>query len=405
MIFDYYLLALNSLIHKKIRSWLTLLGIFIGVAAVVSLIGLGEGLRTAITSQFGVSSTEVLTVRAGGLSGAGPPGTGVVNPLTEEDVEAVERVGTVEDAFSRILETGKLEFNDRTIFGIAMSVPDSEERDLMYDVLDFEMEKGRLLKDGDTGKIVLGYNFIADEVGLGKPVFPGNKVQIQDATFEVIGITAKEGSFIFDNIVHMQEDELKDLFGVDNRVDAIAIKVKSRDLMDEAQEDVEKALRKQRNVEEGEEDFIVQSPQQALADLDGILLGVQIFIVLIASISILIGAIGIANTMYTSVTERKKHIGIMKSIGARNQDIFYQFFIEAGLMGLLGGFFGTAIGTAVAAAGTVGINSWIGSTADVQVNIGLIIGALIGSFAIGAISGVIPAMAAARQHPVDALRG
>ncbi len=371
----------------------------------VALIGLGEGLRTAITSQFGISSTEVLSVQAGGLSGAGPPGTGVVNKLTEDDVDAIEKLSTVEAAIPRIIQSGKLEFNDITIFGFAMSIPDKDKRDIVYEILDVEPERGRMLKDGDSNKVVMGHNFIDDNLGLGKPVFPGNTVLIQDKKFQVVGITKKKGSFIFDNVVHMQEDELKNLFDIDKRVDVIAVKVKNKDLMEQAQKDVERVMRKQRDVKEGEEDFEVQSPQQALADLDSILVGVQAFIVIIASISIIIGSIGIANTMFTSVTERRKQIGVMKSIGARNGDIFFLFLIEAGLMGLIGGFLGTVIGTAISFVGTFGINSWIGSTVLPQINVGLVFGALFGSFAIGAISGVLPAMSAARQHPVESLRG
>ncbi|MCK5139198.1 MAG: ABC transporter permease, partial [Thermodesulfovibrionia bacterium] len=123
MITDYFVLAFNSLIHKKVRSWLTLIGIMIGVMAVVGLYGLGEGLRTAITSQFGISSTEVLTVQAGGFTGAGPPGSGVVNKITLEDADAIERLSSVEFAIPRILTQGKLEFNDKVIFGLAMSIP------------------------------------------------------------------------------------------------------------------------------------------------------------------------------------------------------------------------------------------------------------------------------------------
>jgi len=404
MLLDYALLAFNSLIHKKVRSWLTLLGIFIGVAAVVSLIGLGDGLRTAITSQFGVSSTEVLAVQAGGLSGAGPPGTGVINPLTEEDNDAIEKLSNVEYAIPRIIQTGKLEFNNRLNFGFAMSIPEGNKRDLVYQVLDLKPAEGRMLKDGDVGKVVLGWNFLSNDAGYGKAIHAGDTVTIQDKKFKVIGITKKKGSFIFDNIVHMNVNELKDLFGIKDRVDAIAVKVKSPDLIPKAKEDIEKLLRKRRNVKVGEEDFEVQTPDQALAQLDSILVGVQIFIIMIASISIVIGAIGIINTMFTSVVERRKQIGIMKSLGAKNIDIFYQFFFEAGMMGFIGGLIGTIIGTGIAFLGTFGINSFVGSSSSPSINFVLIFSALFGSFVIGAVAGIIPALRAAHQNPVDALR-
>ena len=405
MLIDHFFLALNSLVHKKLRSWLTLLGIFIGVAAVVSLIGLGEGLKTAINSQFGVSSTEVITVQAGGLTGAGPPGTGAVNPVTFEDSDAIEKISSVDFSIPRIIQSGKLEFNDRAIFGFAMSIPDGEKREYAYEILDLDTIQGRFLKDGDTKKVVLGYNFYSDSVGLGKRVKAGDSILIQDEKFEVVGITDKEGSFIFDNIVHMNEDTLVDLFDVEDEVSVIAVKVKDKDMIDEAKEDIEELMRKRRDVKEGEEDFEVQTPDAALDDVNSILTGVQIFIAIIASISILIGAIGIVNTMFTSVMERRKQIGIMKSIGGKNRDIFYIFLFESGLMGFMGGFMGTLVGTGVAFFGTLGINAWVNASSHPQINIILILGALSGSFFIGAGAGVIPALQAARADPVDALRG
>ena len=271
--------------------------------------------------------------------------------------------------------------------------------------MEVEAEVGRLLKDGDNNKVVLGYSFYGGDVGLDKEIVPGDSVLIQDEKFEVVGITEKKGSFIFDNIVHMNENSLIDLFDTGNEVDVIAVKVKDQNLIPKAKEDIEKLLRKRRDVRVGEEDFSVETPQAALANLGNILNGVRLFVIMIASISIIVGAVGIVNTMLTSVTERRKEIGIMKSIGARNSNIFIQFFIEAGLMGFIGGLVGTIFGTAIAYFGTLGINNWIGSTASVGVDFSVIFFALLGSFLIGSVAGIIPAMRAAHENPVDALRG
>jgi putative ABC transport system permease protein len=404
MIKDYLIFSFNSLKSRKLRSWLTVLGILIGITAVVALIGLGEGLKAAINSQFGISATEVLTVQAGGLSAAGPPGTGVVNPLTQEDTDAIMKLSVVERAIPRNMETGKLEFNDNVVFGMSIGVPDGEDRKFTYDALELEIEEGRLLKDGDTMKVVLGNNFYTDNVGLDKTVMAGDTVLIQDKKFDVVGIIKKKGSFIFDNMVVMNEDVLNDIFEIDNEVDIIAVQVKDKSLMQKGKEDIEKLLRKRRNVKEGEEDFSVETPDSAMSDINSILTGVQIFIAIIASISIIVGSIGITNTMFTSVTERKKQIGIMKSIGARNSDIFYLFSIESGMLGMVGGFIGTVIGGFISFVGTMGINIFIGANIQPQINLILIFGALMGSFLIGSIAGTVPAMRAAELKPVDALR-
>ncbi len=401
---DHIMLALKGVRSRKLRSWLTMVGIFIGVAAVVALIGLGEGLRTAITSQFGISSTEVLSVQAGGLSSAGPPGTGVVNPLTTDDVIAIGNLPSVKNSIGRILNQGKIEFAKKTMFSFVMSFPDGEDRKLAYEVLDVESLTGRLLKDGDKNKVVLGYNFGTIDNDFQKKINTGDNILINGKKFEVIGITKKKGSFIFDNIVHMNEDVMRDLFNDKKKVNVIAVRVRDKNNIDAAKEDIEKLLRKRRDVKKGEEDFVVQTPQAALSTLDDVLFGVQVFIVIVASISILVGALGIVNTMLTAVLERRSQIGIMKAIGAKNYDIFVLFFFESGLLGFIGGLVGVILGSSMSYIGTVAINNFIGSNTAPNINLVLVLSALFGSFILGSIAGIIPAMRAARQHPVDALR-
>ncbi|MBT6182264.1 ABC transporter permease, partial [archaeon] len=340
---DYFDLAFGNLKHRGVRSWLTLLGIFIGIAAVVSLISLGSGLKLAVNSQFGVSTTEVITVQAGGVTAFGPPGSGAANPLDVDDMEAIEKLASVERVLRRNIPSGSLEFNDHLIFGLMMNIPDGEDRKFAYETLDVEAEFGRLLKDGDVNKVVLGSNFLEDKVGLEKKVKVGDKILLQEKTFEVVGITKKKGSFIFDNIVHVNEKPLEDLMGYGDDVDVIVVQVKNKDLMEKTKADIEKVLRKTRDVKLGEEDFEVSTPEAALETVNGIISGVQAFIVIIASLSILVGALGIVNTMTASVLERKKEIGIMKAIGARNSDVFMQFFIESGLLGLVGGIIGVVV--------------------------------------------------------------
>jgi len=405
MIKDSFVLAFKNLKHKGVRSWLTMLGIFIGIASVVALISLGNGLTLAINSQFGVSSTEVISIQAGGLNSFGPPGSGVVKPLTTDDIKAVERVGGIERVLRRNIPSGKLEFNDKVGFGMAINVPEGDDRDFAWDVLDVEIQEGRFLKDGDTNKVMLGYNFFSDDAGFDKPIRAGNTILLQDKEFEVVGITKKKGSLVFDNIVYVNEGPLEDLMGYGDEVDVIAVKVKDKKYMDEVKADIEKALRKSRDVDEGEEDFEVSTPEATMSTVNSVLNGVKAFVFMIASISIIVGIIGIVNTMTTSVMERRKEIGIMKAIGAKNSHIFLFFLVESGLMGLIGGIVGIIVGISIGYFGTVGINEFIGSHAQPEINFLLIIFTLMGGFIIGAVAGIVPAMNAAKQNPVDALRG
>jgi putative ABC transport system permease protein len=305
----------------------------------------------------------------------------------------------------RILTSGRVEYNDVINFEGIMSFPDGEKRKLGYEILEFEAAQGRLLEDGDTKKVLLGWNYYKDDSIFGREVVPGKSILINEEEFLVVGIIEKKGSFIFDNIIVMNDDDVVELFDYGDDVDLIAVKVKDKDLIEKTKENIEKLMRQRRDVEKGKEDFEVSTPEAMLSTVNSVLGGVQAFIVIIASISILVGAVGIVNTMTTSVLERKKEIGIMKAVGAKNSQIFLQFLIESGLLGLVGGLIGCLAGVGIGVVGVMGINSWIGSEMAPSVDFVLVGGALVGSFLIGAVAGIVPAMNAAKENPVEALRG
>ncbi len=402
---DYFVLSFKNLKRRGIRSWLTLLGIFIGVAAVVSLISLGDGLKTAVNSQFGVSNTQLLTVQAGG-AGYGLPGAGAIEPLTIYDSDAIGKLSSIEKAVSVNIKSVKLEFNKKTVISVAVSVPEKDKRLSFYQYSDLKADQGRLLDGGDSNKVVLGHGFLdSKKNGFDKTISLGESIIIQGKDFRVVGILEKKGSFMWDNSVLINDGPMRDLLNLGNNVDQISAKAKSKELVPKAKEEIEKLLRERRNVKIGEENFEVSTPEAALATINSVLSGVQIFIVIIALISIIVGAIGIINTMTTSVLERRKEIGVMKAIGARNSQVFLQFFIEAGLLGFFGGLAGAAMGLAVGYIGTIAINNFAGSSVTPKIDFLLLSFSLAGSFLIGSIAGILPAMRAARQNPVEALRG
>jgi len=203
----------------------------------------------------------------------------------------------------------------------------------------------------------------------------------------------------------MSENDLQNLFDYGEEIDIIAVLPADKDNVEKTKEDIEKLLRRTRNVEIGSEDFTVSTPEASMAQVNSMLNAIQIFVIIIASISIFVGAIGIINTMSTSVFERKKEIGIMKAIGAKNSQIFMQFFVESGFLGLIGGGIGVLLGVITGYFGIIGINNFIGSDIQPEINFFLIFFSLIGSFTIGAVAGIFPAMKAAKQNPVEALRG
>ena len=402
MIKDYARLAFVSLRKRRLRSWLTMIGIFIGIASVVSLISLGEGLRQLVVSQFNLLGTDVLTITASGVA-FGPPGSGAINPLKESYLSDIERIVGAKTAIGRNIEEIKLEFNGRSDFTYLASVPEEERRKEFERIVQIEIADGRNLKDSDEKKVVLGSNY-ANADRFGKAVRTGDSIFIKGKPYEVVGILEKKGSFIVDGSVLLNERVVKDVFEVNDSYDIMVVVAKQGYDLGSLKERVENYLRKERDVKKGEEDFSVQSPEQQLKDLNAILFAVQFFLYSIAAISLIVGGIGIANTMYTSVIERTKQIGIMKSIGAQKNDIFTIFLIESGFLGLVGGILGIFIGLGFAYVAQVAAQSFTG-TDLIKMTVPWVLpaGALAFSFVIGSIAGLMPALHAAKLKPVDAL--
>lgn len=399
---EYFSFGLNNLRRRGVRSWLTLLGIVIGVTSVIALVSLGDGLKLAISSSFDVSSTQALTVQL--ESGMGLPGTSSVKPLTKQDVEAISKLGTVDFATPRNIRMVQLKFNDVLGMGMSVTVEEGIEYE-MYDTMGISAEKGRMLQSGDLGKIVIGANLAnKNKNKFNKEIEVGNTILINEKRFRVEGILKKGGSFLIDNLILIYDKDLSSIMDIGDEVDIIGVMVKSPELMGEAKKEIEDLLRTRRKVKAGDEDFEVSTPDALLSRIDSIVNTVQIFVAIIAMISVFVGAVGIINTMTTSVIERRKEIGIMKSIGAKNSDIFYQFFIEAGLLGLVGGIIGISIGLGIGFGGIVAINNFLGTELIFEPNWILVITTLFGGFIVGAISGISPAMNAARLNPVEALQ-
>jgi len=286
------------------------------------------------------------------------------------------------------------------------SMAEGEARKLIESAMNLEAEKGRLLEDGDSKKTVLGNNLGQETSGFEKQIRVGSKILVQDETFEVVGILKKTGSFTVDGIFFIEEDDLRELLSIpEDDYDIIVAQVHPNADIKAVQENIEKVMRKERDVKKGDEDFTVQTPQATLAQVNSTLFAVQLFVYIIAAISILVGGIGIMNTMFTSVLERTKEIGIMKSIGAKNSAIFTLFFIESGLIGSIGGIIGAAMGISIAMGlGFVGRLVLGSELIRAEISFGLVFGSILGSFLLGTIFGVIPAIRASKLNPVDALR-
>lgn len=406
MLKDYFLMALDNLKHRGIRSWLTIIGVFIGIAAVVSLISLGQGLQEAITGQFKTLSGDNLIVQsAASASYLGPPGTGAVRKLNDHDIDLIKSVSGVEIIIPRLIRSVKIEYNDIAKYKYLASLPeDNQQIDYIYNMMDLQVAEGRLLQAGDKRKIVIGNNFIGEDE-FGKQVKLSSSLKIQGESFEVVGVIKKTSSLEINNAALVMEDDLKEILDIENEIDLILVKTVSVDRTEQVAELIKNKIRKDRDEKEGEEDFSVQTPVKALESINTILNIVNIIVIGIALISLLIGGIGIANTMYTSVLERRREIGIMKAVGSTNFEVLKLFVIESGLIGLVGGIVGAIMGLAFAFSVSYFANSYLNQQLlAVTISYPLVFLSIMFSFLVGLISGLSPALQASSLKPVEALR-
>jgi putative ABC transport system permease protein len=403
MIKDYFSLALTNVKKRKLRSILTMIGIFIGIAAIVGLISLSGGLRSAIQDQFIQLGSNKLVVQAAG-GGFGPPGAAVSNPLTQNDKRAIEKAKGVDLAVGRLIRTVQIEADDEVRFTYAVSIPkDTQERNLVMEANDYNIFQGRFFERDNAFEVVIGSSFA--ENFFDKPIELRDRIAIQGRIFKVSGILEKSGNPQQDSTLVMAEGTMRQILNIDTAYDIIPLQIQPGEDIDTVAERVSKKLLSSRNVVEGKEDFTVETPQQLIATLNNILLIIQGVLVGIAAISLVIGAIGIMNTMYTAVVERTKEIGILKAIGATRNKILILFLIESGILGTVGGAIGVLLGFGISK-GIELIAFQIYQTPLIQAEFSytLLFGTLLFSFLLGAISGVLPARQAASLEVVEALR-
>ena len=404
MLFDYLLISIRNLRRRGIRTWLTMLGIFIGIASVVSLISLGQGLKVSIDEQFQEMGTDKVFVMSGNSGDIATAMLGSSNSLTEIEEEIVSKVKGVKIATSSQYGSSSIVFKDETKYGMVIGYKTDETRRLFESMSNFEVEEGRHLKPNDKFKIVVGSEHWKGKI-FSEEVDIGNTMIINSQPFKVIGKVAPIGNPQDDAQIYIPFDTYNELFDKGNEVGFIMAQVQEGEVVAEIADDIERALRKFRNVKEGEEDFSVSTSDEMLESVSVILDAVTAVFAGIAAISLVVGGIGIMNTMYTSVMERTTEVGVMKAIGARNSHILTIFLIESGLLGVAGGIIGITLGYLI----SKGVEIVTTQALGVEYLIAyfpnyLIFGALGFAFIVGAISGVLPAYQASKLNPVDSLR-
>ena len=406
-----FFIAIRSLFANKLRSSLTMLGIIIGVGSVITLMSVGRGAEASITSTLAGMGTNLVyvTSKTPGVEGLAAMQMAAYS-FTMDDVEDIaERVPYVVAVAPTIENYVEVATGDEsTIAFVEASTPEFEY------VLNYPVAEGQFITERHVASrdmvVVLGSGVVDDLFGDGEAV--GQKVKINGRRFTVIGVLEEKGGQMMgvsmDSIivVPITTYQARLVPGRTVRgkpaVQQIAVQISSTDVADIVTEDIEELLRKRHRITDPDkDDFLIMTQEQMLGMVQQITGIFTVVLGAIASISLIVGSIGIMNIMLVSVTERTREIGIRKAVGAKRRDILFQFLLEAAMLSLVGGGIGIIGGWLLAA--LISQIDFGGITLAAVVSPDIVILAISVSVFIGLASGIYPAMRAARLNPIDAL--
>jgi len=396
--------ALDSLSSNKLRSGLTVLGIVIGVGAVIAMLAIGRGAEQTITGSISGIGTNLLFVLRGGSDEIRNP-----KPLTIGDANAIAdpfQVPSVVAVAPYVSGSLEVSFAGEGEFVQALGItPDyGSVRNLKVAEGDFINEAHMLAR---SAVVILGPDTAETLFGRAEGVI-GETIRIEGQPFRVIGVAERKGGSGFQSpdeqvYVPLTTAQVRLIRRRSDRVDVILAQAVDADLVMQASEEISSLLRVRHRTPIGQDDFTVFTQQDFLETAQTITGVLTIFLGGIAGISLLVGGIGIMNIMFVSVTERTREIGLRKAVGARKRDILFQFLAESSLLSLLGGLIGIALGW--------GLSTLVGIIArasdaelDPSISLDAVLLATLFSAAVGLFFGLYPAKRAADLEPVEALR-
>ncbi len=388
---------IKSLSHVKIRTWLTIIGIVIAVMAVVLLFGAGKGLNERINMELGkFGSNSVLIVPVNLEKKSMMSLETASGKLYEKDVQKLNKLPEI-DKISKILYSMEtIGYKSQNMTGMVLGVEPSLFQQVSSLLV---MKKGRFLRNNDRKAVVLGYSTAYDnfdnEIGVGK------YITINGEKYKVVGILEKTGNSMMDadSRVYATYDDVKKMLDgkiAKNEIHFIRLSIKKDYNMEKAVEKIKETLRLSHGVKKGDEDFSVVTMDSMMQQVGSISTIVNTFLLIISGISLVVGGIGVGNTMYMSVLERTKEIGVLRSIGATKKDIMKIFLFEAIMLTSVGGIIGILL--------SVIILFLISSIIPFSLNMFDILFAFVFSMLIGAITGYLPAKKAQEISPLEAVR-
>ncbi|MDD2913325.1 MAG: ABC transporter permease [Candidatus Pacebacteria bacterium] len=400
MIKEYFKIAIRNLRTRQLRSWLTILGIVIGIFLVVSLLSLSTGVEEAIMKQLRMMGSELIMVFPGDVSDIMKTFIGGMD-LTDNDLNAIKRSQGVDVVIPYLWGGEIVRHRDESKTILLTGTPFNEAIPLYREDMGWDLTDGRWPIPGKREVIVGSF--------VHRDIFPemeiGDRINIKGKPFEVTGFLRSLGNRDDDSMIHLDSDDFKIVTGKREGAQVAIVRASLEYPVDDVAENIKLNLEETRKKRKGEEtSFSVITSEKASDMVGNIMSLIQVAVFSFASIALLVGGIGIMNTMYTAVYERTREIGIMKAIGAKNKVITMIFLIESGIVGLLGGVGGLVLGFMLAKIIEISFRSQSVFDFEVSITPGLILLGLGFSFVIGCVAGALPAYRASKLEPVDALR-
>lgn len=393
MLKDYLTFAVQSVRHRQLRTWLTVIGVIIGIASIIALISISQGLENALVEQFEMMGSNRIYILPEGFT------TSFVEGLTTRDAERIEKMPEVEWVNPYVVTSDEIEFNKEKQFVQQIVGIETEGLASKWEDMDLGFEEGRLPEKKQTGIAVVGYRLAKDRFK--KEIHLKNKIDIKGEEFRITGVLEEIGNEGDDTAVWIELEDFRELFNMPDEVHTIEIKIKAGLDIPLAAEKIGDRLERAR----GDDHFTIMTPEQILEQVGEVLGVVRLVLGGIAAISLVVGGVGIMNSMYTSVLQRRREIGIMKSVGAKNIDVMLIFIVEAGLIGLAGGILGVALGSWIAlTTGYIAAQQGF-MLLSIKLSWQLSLFGLLFALMVGMLAGALPARQAARLKPAEALRG
>jgi len=399
---EYFKIAFKTIATRRVRSWLTTIGIIIGVFLIVSLLSLSEGLKNAVLQQLNMMGKDLITIMPGDMTDITSLMAG--QKLSKEDLDIIEQTEGVKELVEMDYTSVVMRYEDKKKTALVYGVDWRNDLETFKSDMGWSIAQGRWPNAGKN-EIIIG-SIVSSDIFPG--IKAGNELVIKGRKFTVVGILNSVGSKQDDSMVGIDLNIFRSVTGERNGAKMAMAKIKPGYTPEVVAEKIKSNLNENRKRQVGQKEndssYTVLT-SATLASIVGNVMGlIQAVIIGFASIAIIVGGIGIMNTMYTSVSERTKEIGIMKAIGAKNRTIVTIFLIESGIFGMLGGIGGTLLGLIFAKSIEIYFQFHPLFYLKADVSPTLILFSVGFSFLVGCVSGYFPARSAAKLKPVDALR-